>query len=155
MVEANVEASELIREIHPDRLFIGNAMDARDLSQLYDNQIAAVVDLAINEPPAQLAREMIYCRIPIIDGDGNSNAILETAVRCVVTLLRTNIRTLVACSAGMSRSPAIAAAAIAIVTQRPPNECLTAITTDGPHDVSPILWSGVKSVYNRIVASGN
>ena len=33
----------LIREIHPDRLFIGNAMDARDLRLLHDHRIAAVV----------------------------------------------------------------------------------------------------------------
>ena len=129
-------------------------MDARDLTRLYDNQIAAVVDLAVNEPPAQLARDMIYCRIPIIDGGGNPNAIIDTAVRCVVTLMENNIRTLVACSAGMSRSPAIGAAAIAIVMERSPDECLTAITTDGPHDVSPLLWSRVKTVYNQLVTNG-
>lgn len=144
----------MIREVHPDRLFIGNAMDARDLRLLYDNQIAAVVDLAINESPAQLARDMIYCRIPINDGDGNSNAIISTAVRCVVTLIENEIRTMVACSAGMSRSPAIAAAAIAIITGRQPVDCLTSITTHGPHDISPILWSRVKSVYNQIVTCG-
>jgi protein-tyrosine phosphatase len=141
----------LIREIHPDHLFIGNAMDARDVRLLYDHRIAAVVDLAVNEPPAHLARDMIYCRIPIDDGDGNSNAIITTAVRCVVTLIENDIRTLVACSAGMSRSPAIAAAEIAIVTGHSPDECLTAITTDAPHDVSPPLWARVKSVYNEIV----
>lgn len=61
----------MIREIHPDRLFIGNAMDARDLQLLDDNRIVALVDLAVNELPAHLARDMIYCRIPINDGDGN------------------------------------------------------------------------------------
>ena len=56
--------------------------------------------------------------------------------------------------AGMSRSPAIAAVAIAIVMERSPDECLTAITTDGPHDVSPLLWSRVKTVYNQLVTNG-
>ena len=32
----------MIREIYPDRLFIGNALDARDLRLLYENQITAV-----------------------------------------------------------------------------------------------------------------
>lgn len=145
----------MIREVHPDRLFLGNAMDARDLKLLYDNQIAAVVDLAANEPPAQLARDMIYCRFPIIDGDGNPNAIIETAVRCVATLMENNFRTMVACSAGMSRSPAIAAAAIAISTKKHPDDCLTTITSNAPHDVSPILWSRVKIVYDEIVRSGS
>jgi hypothetical protein len=144
----------LIREIHPG-LFIGNAMDARDLRLLYDNQIAAVVDLAINEPPAQLARDMVYCRIPIMDGDGNANAIIETAIRCLAALIDNNIPTMVACSAGMSRSPAIAAAAIALATARPLDDCLTAITTGGPHDVSPILWSRVKTVYNYFITNGD
>jgi Dual specificity phosphatase, catalytic domain len=136
------------------RLFIGNAIDARDLSRLYENQIAAVVDLAADEPPAQLAREMIYFRIPIIDGGENPNEFLETAVRCVVLLLENNIRTLVACRAGMSRSPAIAAAAMAIVLKRSPDECLTAIATAGPHDVSPLLWSRVKTAYLQLVTIG-
>jgi len=141
----------VIREIHPDRLFIGNAMDARDLQLLYDNRIAAVVDLAVNESPAQLARDMIYCRLPMIDGDGNTDMSIETVIRCVVMLVQDEIRTLVACSAGMSRSLAIAAAAMATVTEKPPDDCLTAIAAGAPHDVSPILWSGVKSVYNGVV----
>ena len=143
----------MIREILPDRLYLGNAMDARDLRQLYANRIAAVVDLAVNEPPAQLARELIYCRIPLNDGDGNPDAIIETAVRCVLTLIEKNIRTMVACSAGMSRSPAIAAAAIPIGTRTPPDDCLTGIASHGPHDVSPILWARVKTVYNEIVGN--
>jgi hypothetical protein len=76
--------SFLIREIHPQRLFVGNAMDARDLRLLHDHRIAAVVDLAGNEPPAQLTRDMIYCRIPIVDGDGNSNATIETEAFSVI-----------------------------------------------------------------------
>ena len=145
----------MIREIHPDHLFLGSAMDARDLRLIYDNRIAAVVDLAVNEPPAQLARDIIYCRFPILDGDGNPKAIIETAVRCVATLMENNFRTMVACSAGMSRSPAIAAAAIAVITKTDPDECLTTITAGGPHDVSPILWSRVRIVYDEIVRSGS
>ena len=141
----------MIREIHPDHLFIGNATDARDLRLLYDNRIAAVVDLAINELPAQLARDMMYFRVPIVDGNGNSNATVDMAIRCVVMLIENDIRTMVACSAGMSRSPAIAAAAIALATGRLPDECLAAIVTDSPHDVSPILWSRVMTVYNQLV----
>ena len=141
----------MIRQIHSDRLFIGNAFDARNLRLLGENAIAAVVDLAENEPPAQLARDTIYCRFPIVDGDGKSNSILETAVRTVVKLVKNDYRTLIACSAGMSRSPAVAAAAVAILTQRSPEDCLIEITRDAPHDVSPLLWSRVMTVYNYIV----
>ncbi len=84
-----------------------------------------------------------------------SNAIIETAIRCVVSVIEHDIKTLVACGAGMSRSPAIAAAAMAIVAQRPPDNCLNEITTNAPHDVSPILWTRVKQVYNQIATSGH
>jgi hypothetical protein len=55
----------------------------------------------------------------------------------------------------MSRSPAIVAAAIALVTGRDADECLSQITSDGPHDVSPMLWSRVKTVYNQIITDGD
>jgi len=130
-------------------------MDARDLKLLYDNRIAAVVDLAANESPAQLAREMIYCRVPILDGDGNADFIIETAIKTVVNLVENRIRTLVACSAGMSRAPSVAAVSTAIVTGRDPDDCLVEIIANAPNDVSPILWSRVKSVYNQIVTDGD
>lgn len=145
----------MIREIYRDCLFLGNAQDARDVRLLAHNRIAAVVDLAINELPAQLARDMVCCRYPLHDGDGNPPVIIQMAVRCVVTLMENGIRTLVACSAGMSRSPAIAAVALAIFTRTSPDDCLTAITSHAPHDVSPTLWSGVKIVYNQIASRGD
>jgi len=54
----------------------------------------------------------------------------------------------------MSRSPAIAAVAIAIIANKPPDKCLTMITSDAPRDVSPILWSRVKIVYDEIMRNG-
>lgn len=137
----------MIREVHPNSLFIGNALDIRDLRLLHENRIQAVVDLAVNEPPAQLAREMIYCRIPLNDGDGNANEVIIAAVRCLVALLQLEIRTIIACSAGMSRSPAIAAAALAVVTGHSPDDCLLTIIAGHPHDVSPILWLRVKAIH--------
>ena len=140
----------MIREIHADLLFIGNAMDARDLRLLYDHRIAAVVDLAVNEPPAQLARDMIYCRIPLVDGDGNTNAVIDTAIRSATALVQNRVRTLIACSAGMSRAPSIGAAVVAVLTERPPDDCLVDIIASAPNDVSPVLWSRVKSVHRLI-----
>ena len=140
----------MIREIHADLLFIGNAMDARDLRLLYDHRIAAVVDLAVNEPPAQLARDMIYCRIPLVDGDGNTNAVIDTAIRSATALVQNRVRTLIACSAGMSRAPSIGAAVVALLTERTPDDCLVDIIASAPNDVSPVLWSRVKSVHRLI-----
>ena len=123
-------------------------MDARDLRLLYDTGILAVVDLAINEAPAKLGRELIYCRFPINDGDGNPDWLLAIAIRTIAAMIRNEIQTVVACSAGMSRAPTVAAASIALLTNRDPDECLIEIITDAPNDVSPILWKHIKRVYN-------
>ncbi len=122
-------------------------MDARDLRLLYDRSIRAVIDLAIDELPAQLGREMIYCRFPLNDGDGNSDALITLAIRTIVSLIRNEMPTLVACSAGMSRAPSIAAGSIALLTGRDPDDCLFEMISDAPNSVSPILWTHVKRVY--------
>lgn len=123
-------------------------MDARNVKAIYENQIRAVVDLAINEPPAQLGREIIYCRFPLNDGGGNNDGLIAIAVRTIAAMIRNKTRTIVACSAGMSRAPTIAAASVALMTGRDPDECLADIITNAPNDVSPILWAHIKRVYN-------
>ncbi len=138
----------MIRAVHSNLLYVGNALDARDLWLIYDKGIRAVVDLAINEPPAQLGREIIYCRFPLNDGDGNSNALVILAIRTIASLISHEIPTLVACSAGMSRAPCIAAGSIALMAGRDPDDCLSQLIADAPNDVSPILWAHVKRVYN-------
>ena len=140
----------MIRDVFEHLLHIGNALDARDLALLYEHQISAVVDLAVNEAPAQLGRDLVYLRIPLNDGYGNSDTLIKAAISNVAMLIENRVRTLVACSAGMSRSPAITAAAIANVTGRDPDECLREIVALGPHDVSPTLWESVVTVYNQM-----
>jgi hypothetical protein len=141
----------LIRNVYSDLLYVGNAMDARDLRPIYDKRIRAVVDLAINEPPAQLGREIIYCRFPLNDGDGNNDGLLAITIRTIAAMIQNEMPTLVACSAGMSRAPTIAAATVALLTGRDPDECLMDIISNAPNEVSPILWTHIKRVYNMSV----
>jgi hypothetical protein len=49
----------MIRQVYGNSLFLGNAMDARDLKSLYDQRITAVVDLAINERPASARDDLL------------------------------------------------------------------------------------------------
>src|SRR3954470_4304935 len=98
--------------------------DARDLSGLLSAGITAVVDLALNEAPVPLARELVYCRFPLIDGGGNPRWLLRTAVEAVAGFLRAGVPTLVYCGACMSRTPSVAGAAIALVRGCPPAEGL-------------------------------
>jgi predicted protein tyrosine phosphatase len=128
-----------MREIEPGRLWIGNAVEARDLRRVLDLGVQAIVDLAMQELPLPVTRELVYLRIPIVDG-GNDAWRLAIAIDAVVKLLRSEIPTLVFCSAGMSRSPAIVAAALSLVRCRPADEVLQEIAAQMPHDVSPLLW---------------
>ncbi len=135
-----------MRRIHDHDLWLGTALDARDLRKLYEHEIAAVVDLAMEEKPAELGRDIIYLRVPLIDGAGNAPATIRLAVVVVEHLMKSQMQTLVACGAGMSRSPAIVAAALARVEQRSPDECLEQLVQGQPHDVSPRLWADVRRI---------
>jgi protein-tyrosine phosphatase len=132
-----------MRAAIPHRLWLGNALEGRDPRRLYDAGIAAIVDLAMEESPAQLPRDLVYCRFPVIDGAGNSRELLVMAVETVAALIRKEIPTLVCCGAGMSRSPAIVAAALAVAKGKSPEEQLQSLVIGAPHDVSPVLWTDV------------
>ncbi len=129
-----------MREVISNILWLGNARDARDVPAIMAQTIAAVVDVALEEPPAVLPRDVAYCRFPLIDGEGNSPAMIQAAVRTIASFLEAKTRTLITCGGGMSRSPSVAAMAIAQVERIQPEEALTRITATGPHDVSTVFW---------------
>jgi len=138
-----------MREITPRLIWTGNARDARELSKLLSLEIAAIVDLAIEEPPVQPPRDLIYCRFPLFDGAGNRPGVLRAAMDTTARLFASGIPTLVACSSGMSRSPAITAAALAAVQSMPLDDALIQVAENGPHDVSPSLWSEVERSFQK------
>ncbi|MBM4088984.1 MAG: dual specificity protein phosphatase family protein [Planctomycetes bacterium] len=140
-----------MREISRGRLWLGTAIDVRAVRALYDVGVEAVVDLAYEEPPAQLPRELWYCRFPLVDGCGNRIELLATALETVAALIRREVPTLVACGAGMSRSPAVLATALARVRQRSPDACLYELTTGKPHDISAPLWADLRKANNQMV----
>ncbi len=133
-----------MNQILPHPLWIGHAADGRDYRRLLDVGIQAIVQLAIEEPPLQPPRELIYLRFPLRDGADNPDGLLELVVGAVVSLLRQRVRTLVCCGAGMSRSPAVAAVAVGLVTAEPAEEILKRYLTGRPGDVSPGLWNQLK-----------
>lgn len=135
-----------MRQITPNLLWIGNALDARDVRAVLSLGVRAVIDLAANEPPIQYPRDISYCRLPLNDGAENDPAILRLAVLSAAEFVKARVPTLVTCRAGMSRSPAIVAAAIAVVEGQEPDHVLLRIASAGPHDVAPGLWSDIKQV---------
>lgn len=133
----------------PDLLWIGNASDARTVQPLLERDIAAVIDLAAEEPPAALPRHMIYCRFPLIDGGDNDPRIIAEVVRVLARLLGLQIRTLVACSAGASRAPTIAAFGVAELWSLPPEEGLRRVGAAKSLEVSPAFWNDVAQAMRR------
>ena len=91
----------MIQCVFGERLLISDAISARNLRLIYEHEIAAVVDLAANELPATLGRDIVYCRFPLHDDESNSDELLLAAIDTVRSLMLGNFRTLVACSAGM------------------------------------------------------
>jgi len=132
-----------VREVIAGVLWIGNAREARDVRAVLGLGIGAVVDLAIEEPPVLFPRDVVYCRFPLVDGSGNSPALVRAAIETTTTLIRGRVPTLVACSGGMSRSPAIAAAALARFECETPQQSLARVAASGPHDVSASFWADV------------
>ena len=139
-----------MREVISGTLWIGNALDARDVTGVLGLGVTAVIDLAIEEPPIQFPRDIAYCRFPLIDGSGNQTAILRAAIETTATLIASGTPTLVACGAGMSRSPAIVAAAMAIKENGTLADTLEKLATGQPHDVSPSLLAEISDVMTAI-----
>lgn len=129
-----------MREIIAGLLWIGNARDLREPASTLAHGVQAVVDLAASEPPASFPRDIIYCRVPLCDGAENTAVVLQLAVSTTAALVRAKTPTLIACSMGMSRSPAVAAAVLALVEHRSGDEILAEIGRAGPLDVDAALW---------------
>ena len=140
-----------MREVIPKVLWIGNALEARDVQAVLGLGIAAVVDLAMEEAPILFPRDMTYCRFPLIDGAGNTPAVIKAAIDTTTSFIRGEVPTLVACDGGMSRSPAIVAAALAVIEGTSPEQALERVAAAGPHDVSATFWAEVRktSVQDR------
>ncbi len=135
-----------MREVKPG-LWLVNAHNARDLKEVHLAGIEAIVDLAMEELPIPVTRELLYCRIPLVDGSGNSTNRIVLAVGSVLQLIGNNVPTLVACSAGMSRSPAIIAAAFALSNDLDLETSLTKITDSGPCDIHPALLADISNSF--------
>ena len=136
-----------MREIVPGWLWIANTRAANDISSVLSMGVTAVIDLAIEEPVIVYPRDIIYCRLPLIDGEGNSSKRLNMVIDLAATCLTDCIRLLIRCSMGMSRSPMIAAAAIARVRRIPLEEALAEVAAGAPHDISPGLWMEVEQAF--------
>jgi hypothetical protein len=129
--------------ILPNQLWIGHAGDSHDPQRLYDLGIKALVQLAREEPTLHLPRDLIYARFPLVDGADNEASVITLAIRTVASLLALQVPTLVSCGEGLSRSPCIAAAAMALALGGTPEDALRCIAQHHRGDICPVLWNDV------------
>ncbi|QDU37418.1 hypothetical protein Mal4_17300 [Maioricimonas rarisocia] len=134
-----------MREVITQRLWVGHTREARDVRDVLGRGVDVVVDLALEEPPLQYPRDIVYCRFPLVDGEGNTPTVLRAAVDVTERFITAGTQTLIVCGMGLSRSAAIAAMVLARVESIPPDDALTRVTATGPHDVAPDLWHEVKA----------
>ncbi len=134
-----------MHEAIANQLWLGTAADARNVEGVVGRGIIAVVDLAMEERPIVFPRDVVYCRIPLVDGAGNRPEIIRGAVVLVASFLESGVPMLVACGGGMSRSPIVVAAAIAAIDGSTIEDALEQITAGVAHDVSTSMWADVKA----------
>jgi len=135
-----------MNQIQPYLLRVGHMGDGQDFKALFDEGVRAVVHLAWEDAPLMLPRELILCRVPLADGPGNRPELMRLAIGTVVQLLREQVSTLVCCSSGVSRAPAVAAAALARFTGRSFSECLQEVTRHRHADVHPALYEHLEGI---------
>ena len=135
-----------MRHIPDYSLWLGHAGDARDRHELLRLGVGAVVDLAVEEPPAVAGHEMVYCRFPLLDGAENPPWLIRAAIEMTATLLRQKVPTLVACSSGVSRAPAVAAAALVRLGRPNLQDAMLYVAQFGQCDVSAGLLQDVVQV---------
>lgn len=133
----------VMRRIPETPLWLGHQGDAHNLRGVLSAGILALVDLALDSPPVPITRELVYLRFPLLDGADNPPWLLRCAIGAVARLVGADVATMVFCGAGLSRSPVIAAAGLALARGLDPNEALIRVTGDAPCDVTPALWRDV------------
>jgi hypothetical protein len=139
-----------MQQLVPHPLWVGHLGEGRNLQKLFDVGIQALVEVAAEEAPSRPPRELIYCRFPLLDGADNDRKVLYLATSTVANLLERGVPTLVCCGSGLSLSPALAAAALALVYQEQPEECLKRVAQQHRTDVSPGLWKQLVDLVDSI-----
>jgi protein-tyrosine phosphatase len=135
-----------MNQILPYPLWLGHAGESRDFKKVFDLGVKVIMQLAAEEPSLQTPRELVFCRFPLLDGPGNRAELLFLAVSTVATLVKMRVPTLVTCGAGISRCPAVAAAALSMIHHEPPETYLEKVLEHHPGDVSPGFWQEITSL---------
>lgn len=98
-----------------DRIYLGDSYDARTRDILDESKITAILNVAGDLLQDSLGRT--YVHAPLIDGPGNENHHMASAISELARLYKEGHTILIHCHMGVSRSPTVLAAFIAINDQ--------------------------------------
>lgn len=102
-------------QVAPD-LFVGTHADSAATQRLDEHHITTVVSLT-HKSPEHSNQAIDIHSIPLIDGPKNDHDQFTKAVQQTVTAINQGECVLVHCSAGASRSPTVAATALALIEE--------------------------------------
>lgn len=97
-----------------DSLYVGTIDDASTAELLEAAGIETIVSLTHSDLPTGMPDAVAVHNCPMVDGPRNDRTRFETAVTNVTEALTQEETVLVHCSRGVSRSPAVAAVAVAL-----------------------------------------
>jgi len=97
-----------------DGLFVGTAEDAGAGALLCEQGVETIVSVTHSGPDGGFPAGVTVERVPMMDGPRNEQQRFDRAVTHVLSCLEAGTCVLVHCSAGASRSPAVAATALAL-----------------------------------------
>ena len=112
-----------------DRLSISGSAAAGDHRQYRERGIDAVVQLTHSEPEGGYPGGVAVHQHAMIDGPRNDADTHQRAVARTVALVREEKHVLVHCSAGASRSVAVAGAALAVLDGEPVGEAVERVAS--------------------------
>ena len=79
--ERNLQRGKTImNQIKPYSIWVGHAGDGSAFTEIFANEIRAVVQVAAEEAAIQPPRDLIFFRLPLIDGTGNDPDMLQLAI---------------------------------------------------------------------------
>lgn len=131
-------------EIVPSLVWLANGPEVRDLELIGEMHIEAIVDLAYEELPVCSLRSKLVIRVPLIDGEGNNLQHIRLAITYTAELIRSKTPFVIACSAGISRSPTILAAALSTLGDGSIEEKLALISTKKQIGTSTVFLAEVQ-----------
>lgn len=135
-------------------LYVGDIRDASNTKQYYRYEIDAAVKLSHKAPDGGYLDHVEVHDHSMIDGPQNDQGSMTEAVRATADLLSKGETVFVHCSAGASRSPSVAAAALAVLKGVDVQEAGEQVRDARQIQVHPDVWENAQRAVEEVKNDG-